>query len=565
MHEVERLQQRFTLREISFYFLVSLMLTCTIFMLVIFFDHYLNVFIPLLPIWGFLVVWEAFFTYRIAYKENLIRSSWLIYKGMEWVAILILLKVVLELNYSGSVVLHHLENWQQYFGSGFFTRDYLVASSCLSVIWVLSTLYAHDFGQMSDLHNSKIADMKRTPPNYSSQTKMVNYEQIIDENETPPSNRRSIYKRILNRTLLIGIGMVIFTAQMLRYQVADMPRFYIFIFGVQVFVILYFIFAFLLVSQSNFYALSASWEYGHTVIQPKLISRWLIYSLVFLCFTSVFAVMLPTSYSLGVVGTLNYLIEIVVIVVEFLIGVLVAPILLLLRLFSFLSSGGNPTTPSSIENQPRLPTETVVPSPSSQQLTIPFWDVMKSFIFWAVLLIIIGFVVYQYIHRNQAIRDYLKNIRLSHWANRVWRRLRALVIFSKKSVMAGIKIGIKKIGTLQHSPIVAAIPRWHYSNPSHLPPRQQVVFYYLTMLRRSFEAGYTRQPFQTPAVYGRILCDYLPGEKEGIMLITEAYIEARYSNHEVTSDQAIRVKKAWGYVRDILKHKRNLIPGHTNS
>jgi hypothetical protein len=97
--------------------------------------------------------------------------------------------------------------------------------------------------------------------------------------------------------------------------------------------------------------------------------------------------------------------------------------------------------------------------------------------------------------------------------------------------------------------------------PRSLDPRRQVYFYYLAMIRRGGEQGITRDPAETPVEYAEKLENALPSEDEDIESITDAFVKARYSRHEVSSGDAGRVKGAWERIRRALQEK----PGNKQS
>ena len=94
-----------------------------------------------------------------------------------------------------------------------------------------------------------------------------------------------------------------------------------------------------------------------------------------------------------------------------------------------------------------------------------------------------------------------------------------------------------------------------YVNPRRMNPRQQVMFFYLALVRRSQDAGLPREPSQTPYEYARRLDRNLPEVTESVDAMTEAFMEARYSRHEIPPSQVSRVRQWWEQVRKLLKDR----------
>jgi len=86
-----------------------------------------------------------------------------------------------------------------------------------------------------------------------------------------------------------------------------------------------------------------------------------------------------------------------------------------------------------------------------------------------------------------------------------------------------------------------------------LPARQKVLFFYLAMVRRAGEAGLPRKENQTPYEYGQALAASLSEAKEGVDRMTEAFIEARYSRHDIPNQTARQAQSVWETIRRVLK------------
>jgi hypothetical protein len=75
------------------------------------------------------------------------------------------------------------------------------------------------------------------------------------------------------------------------------------------------------------------------------------------------------------------------------------------------------------------------------------------------------------------------------------------------------------------------------------------------MIRRSDQQGLRRKPSQTPSEYAVTLEKDLPSVSEDIDSITKAFVEARYSRHEVNAGKADIVKAIWGRIRRALQNR----------
>ena len=96
---------------------------------------------------------------------------------------------------------------------------------------------------------------------------------------------------------------------------------------------------------------------------------------------------------------------------------------------------------------------------------------------------------------------------------------------------------------------------WSYLNLRRLPPRQKIRFYYLALVRRGGETGLSRAEWQTPREYAGTLETKLEAEDENVEEMTAAFMDARYSRHEVTGERAGLVQRTWERIRQALRRK----------
>ncbi|NTU63997.1 MAG: DUF4129 domain-containing protein, partial [Chloroflexi bacterium] len=171
-------------------------------------------------------------------------------------------------------------------------------------------------------------------------------------------------------------------------------------------------------------------------------------------------------------------------------------------------------------------------------------------IFWIVFLIIAGYVTGQYLRRHPEVVDWLKHLPGMSLLVRAWRKLRGW--------FGGLNQQIENLREARRrarqSTATRSAPssrRW--VNPRKLSPRQQVRFYYLAMLRRSGERGHVRQPTQTPYEYARTLESEIPEIDQDVDGLTEEFIEARYSRHDILPEHVGLVRRYWERIKRALK------------
>ena len=87
-------------------------------------------------------------------------------------------------------------------------------------------------------------------------------------------------------------------------------------------------------------------------------------------------------------------------------------------------------------------------------------------------------------------------------------------------------------------------------------PREQVLYHYLTTLDRAREEGIPRRETETPREYRSKLDHRVPETEPAMGELTEAFIEARYSEHSITHDDAEAAKGGWQRLRRAIARLR---------
>lgn len=80
-------------------------------------------------------------------------------------------------------------------------------------------------------------------------------------------------------------------------------------------------------------------------------------------------------------------------------------------------------------------------------------------------------------------------------------------------------------------------------------------YFYLSILRRAARAGHARGAQQTPYEYGQALAERLPEAVSEVTALTQAFVEARYSQRVLGDQETNAIKKIWWRVRVILMRR----------
>lgn len=306
--------------------------------------------------------------------------------------------------------------------------------------------------------------------------------------------------------------------------------------------LIYFGLGLILLSHTRLTVLRAGWVWERLAVSRGLPTGWFAATLLILGSMALVALALPTQYSLGLFGTLNYLLTLLVSIVQlifYFIALLVAAFLSL-----FFPQIETPASPPVLPPPPleTLPDVTVAPPVIS--------EFVQSLIFWVVFSSVMGYLIFQYARRSPAVMEALHRLPGWGWLARWWQRLRELLGGWSTHLANAIQVRL----AARSAPAArsGAGPR-RWVNVRRLPPRDQVQFYYRALLRRGREGGRPRQPAQTPLEYARDLRRQLPQVGEELISLTDEFEEARYSTHAISPQHATTAKEYWGKIKRWLK------------
>jgi hypothetical protein len=460
---------------------------------------------------------ESMHSYRATKKMPSISKEWLIYRGTELVVIFLVVRAIIYLAYDPAIFFKDISLKPVDFLISFLNSQVVLIFLMTLFCWWMSGSFAGDLIELeSDEINLTLTSME----GYSS-------------------NRAAVHRGMVARVLTVG-AIILVISGMTRIDLRGL--------GIKLFpkmgvvhVIVYFIFGLALLSQSHFASLRAIWGLEHIPITKDMSSRWITYSLIFLITVSVISLLLPTRYTIGLLPTINYLLDFIIAILMFLMALLVAPLIyllsLLLRFIGFTQTINTAVVPQI----PKL----VPPSPTG--VATPWSEMLKSILFWAIFISIIGFALYQYVGQNQKLLKFLRRIPGWNWLARAWHwmseRIRGLSPGIKSVLQNGLRrLRLNRLASLNNE-------RWRFLNLRKLSPRQRVLFFYLAFVRRGGEIGMTRQPTHTPYEYSKLLKSEITDVSSDVDTLTNAFVEARYSKHEISPEKASLVQRFWEHIR----------------
>jgi hypothetical protein len=208
------------------------------------------------------------------------------------------------------------------------------------------------------------------------------------------------------------------------------------------------------------------------------------------------------------------------------------------------------------KTEPVLDTPSVgpmaTPPPSVEHLPAPpIWGMVRDILVWVLLLGIVGYSLYNFLGDR---RQLFKGLFTKGFLGRLFRLLTRLLGGTRQAVQRAGRLVQEQVRRL----IMAGARQrsWRYLSLSSLTPRQLILYFYLSIMRRAEQRDIVRHPWQTPYEYSARLRDALPEQEAEVMELTEAFVVARYSARSVTPEEANLAKRTWRRVRSALRRWR---------
>jgi hypothetical protein len=496
------------------YLIVSVMVTCMAIAIVQFGQQ-------LVPAWnaGYIPIWSFFVALEAAISTRWVRQArrpvpWYTVRAGEALILFFAARSLLGLM-RGPEPAVEVSSFR-----GYADSELMALLFVTGLVWALSWRFMRS---LTDL------EMAEIPP--------TDRELFQAVDETQVNARQTLVKTIL----VVGVPMVLFNAvtrMSLRNAgeerlAAQTPFAHLLVF---------FVLGLVLLSRTRLTMLSVSWEWERIPVAQSVRGRWMGYSLALLAIISLLAVILPTRYSLGLLSTLGYLFNLLVAFTQTILLLLVAVLTALLGwLFPSMPQQPAPSLPQL----PPFLRDNGTSAP-------PLSEFLQSLAFWIVFLMVMGYLVRQYVRSHPQIEEVLQQLPGWSLVRRLWQSLRSWFSGWRARITTAIEERRRARSAAAARSELAA-RRW--LNLRHLSPRDQVQFYYQAVLRRGNERGLPRRPAQTPYEYAQQLEARLPEVDRDVASITHEFIEARYSRHDIAPHQVNLVRRYWERIKRALRRR----------
>lgn len=485
---------------------------------------------------GFLPWVAIVFSIEALYTQNLMRRRGLsyldrefwFYRVAEWVVLLITLRVLLYFISGSNVFEQDLYDFRSNFLAFFDDDEFVGVMVFMFVIWFSSS----SFGADIDLLQARPTD--------------VLFEHISEME----IDRQAAKRNILRRILTIGMALVFLTV-VVRLNLGQF-------FGetgstriATLNLVVYFSLALILLSVSQYALLSGRWLWEGTPIHSDIVARWFLFASGFLVFLILLAMILPTRYTFGFLEILRLLVEIInyIFGVVFFFFILIFSSLYALIL-SLLGANAEPLEPQ----RPQLGQLSDLLGEERAPISgNPFLDILISVLFWFIFIAIILLAFGYYLRQNEELLIKLRKIRLVNWiiglVEYLFGGLSQLGNRFVAFTSASLHTFRDKLSGIQEPQTPG------FLSLRKLSPQDKIIFYYQALIRRGSEKGLARKKYQTPHQYMQELRISLPEDAgSDLEALTDHFVEARYSQHQIVEEQVTIVQIAWQHLRQTLRN-----------
>jgi hypothetical protein len=463
------------------------------------------------------VLWIAMFTSMSAMvavftqRERTFKER-IAFHLAEWLVITLMVQVVIYARRNFEGLLSDLERLEESLVH-FFHPEFMLTIAPMALIWTLSLVMAYDLLRLE-----------------------VDKSELLLENpEVLEKDRRQIRQAMSERVLFLGLLPIIlaFVARLDFIQLfGDLPAVHAPVYNV----VAYYLLALVLISQVQLSALRGHWLWSKTPIQANLAGAWLRYSLVFFVVLAAITIFLPTQYTMGFLETFGSFLDLAGRMLMFLIYLLLWPLVQLLTwLMSFVRRDGD-AQPIDLEPPQMLPGD-AGPAPG-------WWELLRSVLFWSLVIGICSYFMLYYLRQNRVVWDWLRSQPALRWLGDRIRAWWAWLRHMNRNLAAVIAAGRARL-FLERGMVTPGRKTRRPFNVQRATARQKIIYFYLRLVERGKDEGLERQPSHTPHQYLQVLENNFPEVESELDGMTAAFMEARYTRHEIIDEQAGVVQTLW--------------------
>lgn len=320
--------------------------------------------------------------------------------------------------------------------------------------------------------------------------------------------------------------------------------------GLAVATLIYFCLGLLMLGQARITLYQMGWEQQGIPIDRALVGRWTRGGLVLVVLAASLSIVLPADYQAAawLLETVGTALAWLAAIVTYLAGLVMFALISLLGLLAYLLALGGTLRP-----KPTAPVEFVRPvTPQAALGATPDWVlILRSILFWGLLLASLVYVLRAYLRDHPHLMSWARGLRLVGVLRRLWQRVQDWLARRPRIDLQRYRLRARLPGAIKISDDPFRLFRL-----GRLSPRDRVLYYYWSVLRRAHRVGLARRMSQTPYEYCDSLGPHICQTEHDLARLTDAFVQARYSSRPLASDEDGRARVYWQRVRSALQSIR---------
>jgi len=470
----------------------------------------------------FIISIESIYATRISIFLDT-NSKW-IFRLSEWVVISFVIKLLLYVFHAGEIY------WKDFFITNPFDLEYILLLGITAFAWWTSSSIAK---KIDRLHNTEDGisweQLGKFHKDFQLTHKLLSQQIIF------------IGGLIVTFTIIRTLSLSLITSKLATSEFENKTLI--------INVLVYFALALILLSQSQLASLRTRWWLDKLPITSKLGGRWLISAFGFFTTVALLSFILPTQYTLNLLEILNYIIRFIVVAINFLFSIILLPFMILVSLLTKSGQAPQEVIPA---NPIPIPS---IPGTQPQNSLPPWFEFLKSLVFWAGLFGIIVFAFWNFIRSNYELWTRISQLPLFAKLSELWQGIWTWMTGINKQATKNIRRAWEQLRS-QDPLLNRRREKTRTINFLDLPPRQQIIQLYLEFIRHCKLKGFRRKISHTPYQYDRYLSSELPEITDYMNYITRAFVLARYSLHNISKNLVARTETERDKILQVVDNKQ---------
>lgn len=445
-------------------------------------------------------------------KLPMLSKEWFLQNGARWVLIIAVLKLLTYVGGDGSKIVTDLPLMRTDPYRYFFSYPFAIMLCAVLLVWMMVRTLGFDLSQLTEGEKT----MEVLP-------------------EAGMRTDRTIWRQSLCSHVL-GFGAFNALIATGTFWLSQSKQHELSATWISIDLLFYFAIALALFGHTHLTILRTNWLWERTPIASNLVRRWTLYGLAFLAGLTLLALLLPVGSLDLLLPALNFLFQLLFYVAQLITFIVVGLAHLVLGL---LMSLFGQSAPASQALPPPIPP--FVPNVPVENIPLPAWyETMQTVIFFAILLIIAGYVLRYVILQHRGLREALARLPLVIWLREFWRGLQHVWRAAQQELV------LWATPTTHSTPAIAedAVIPITLTGMDDLSPREQVIALYQHTVQQAEQHGLPRPPSHTPNEFARALAKTLPDAAADVSTLTAQFSTARYSSQTVQAEQVSLVRRS---------------------